>query len=360
MTNPELIINQELRDLLPPLSPEVFAGLEADILQDGCTDPLIVWGEILVDGHHRYKICKNNKIPFKTQQKDFASLIDAKIWMCDRQENRRNLTLYQRGVIALKMKSVFAEHAKQNQKQSLGRGKKGLPNLANLNTRYKLSEKFNIASGTLQMVALIEAHASEEVKQNLCADKTSINKEYKRLKAEIDSKQPAKPKKNKSSTNAKTTSTKAATTEQTNVSTQSTFFETTPSEESEPTVTQPPKIVTVSLKSGPKVKDTYCCGVEFDPDPDDDYYDWITREEREELRERQKTCPNKLVPQIRSYTIQSIPEHDPQFLISCMYSLFQPLYRKKFLGAFVEKMFAKGEEEAAREVFVTLKEKFQL
>jgi len=189
-----LTINPELRDLLPPLSSDKIVGLEADILRDGCTDPLIVWGEVLVDGHHRYAICMKHDVPFKIQQKDFASLIDVKIWMCDRQGNRRNLTLYQRGVVALKMKPVLAEKAKQNQKQSKGHGKKGLSNLTNLNTRYQLSEKFKISAGTLHMVEFLEFHASEEIKQNLHGDRTSINREYKRLKAAIDAKEPVKPK----------------------------------------------------------------------------------------------------------------------------------------------------------------------
>ncbi len=117
----------------------------------------------------------------------------------------------------------------------------------------------------------------------------------------------------------------------------------------------------VSLRKGEKEQQTYSCGVRFEPDPDDDHFDWITREEREELRVMQKECPAvKLVPLIRNYTIQSIPEHDPDYLISCLFSLFQPLYRKKLLYAFARKMFAQGEDDTVREAIVTLKEEFQL
>jgi hypothetical protein len=112
---------------------------------------------------------------------------------------------------------------------------------------------------------------------------------------------------------------------------------------------------------GVKEQQHYCCGVRFEPDPDDDFFDWITREEREELRVRQESCPAvKLVPLIRNYTIQSIPEHDPEYLVACLFSLFQPLYRKKLLLALVRKMFAKGETESAREAITTFKDEFQL
>ena len=65
------------------------------------------------------------------------------------------------------------------------------------------------------------------------------------------------------------------------------------------------------------------------------------------------------IPLIRNYTIQSIPEHDPQYLVSCLFSLFQPLYRKKLLQALAEKMLDKGEIEAVREVVDTVQTKIQ-
>ncbi len=202
METQNLKINDELRDLLPPLGPEELAGLEADILRDGCTDPLTVWGEIIVDGHHRYAICKKHGLTFKITQKKFDSIVDAKIWMCDRQDNRRNLTLYQRAVIALKMKPVWAEKAKQNQKQSKGHGKKGLSNLTNLNTRFQISKNFRISAGTLHMVEFLEKHVAEEIKQYLRGGLTTINKEYKRLKAEIEAQAPTKPKKTRTAKTA--------------------------------------------------------------------------------------------------------------------------------------------------------------
>lgn len=116
----------------------------------------------------------------------------------------------------------------------------------------------------------------------------------------------------------------------------------------------------VSIRKGEKEQQTYSCGVRFEPEPDDDFFDWIDDKEREQLREMQKACPaTKLVPMIRNYTIQSIPEHDPQYLVSCLFSLFQPLYRKKLLQALSEKMLDKNEIEAVREVIDTVQPKLQ-
>lgn len=217
METMKLKINPELRDLLPPLGPEELAGLEADIIRDGCTDPLTVWGEIIVDGHHRYTICTKHDIQFKITQKKFDSIVDVKIWMCQRQDNRRNLILYQRGVIALKMKPVLAEKAKLNQKQSKGHGKKGFPNLGNLKTQEELAKRFKVSKGTLSKIEFLETHADQETRQKLCSGLLTIDPEYKRLKAEIDAQKPPKPKKTRStkstSSSAETASTSTKSTE---------------------------------------------------------------------------------------------------------------------------------------------------
>ena len=87
-----LKIDPEFKALIPPLTPDERAGLEASILTEGCRDALIVWGDILIDGHNRYEICTKHNIPYKTQQIEFASRAEARIWIRKNQLARRNLT----------------------------------------------------------------------------------------------------------------------------------------------------------------------------------------------------------------------------------------------------------------------------
>ena len=87
-----MIIDQEFKALIPPLTPDERAGLEASILAEGCRDALIVWGDILIDGHNRYEICTKHNIPYKTQPIEFASRTEARIWIRKNQLARRNLT----------------------------------------------------------------------------------------------------------------------------------------------------------------------------------------------------------------------------------------------------------------------------
>ena len=107
-----------------------------------------------------------------------------------------------------------------------------------------------------------------------------------------------------------------------------------------------------------KTNQTYCCGALFEPDPDDDVFDWITEEEREELRKMQVGCPNKLVPPIRNYTIQNIPEHKPDQLLACLFSLFSVAYRKKLFTELARKMFRQDGDKLTRELVTELYNEF--
>ena len=85
-------IDSEFMGLIPPLTPEEYNGLEQSILAEGCRDAIVLWGDVIVDGHNRYEICTTHNIPFKTVQKEFASRDDAMLWMIDLQRGRRNLS----------------------------------------------------------------------------------------------------------------------------------------------------------------------------------------------------------------------------------------------------------------------------
>ena len=62
----QLTVNTGFESLIPPLREEELAGLEQSILTDGCRDPLVIWNNTIIDGHHRYAICTKHSIPFNT------------------------------------------------------------------------------------------------------------------------------------------------------------------------------------------------------------------------------------------------------------------------------------------------------
>jgi hypothetical protein len=109
---------------------------------------------------------------------------EAKLWMWQHQKNRRNLTAYQRGELALQFKDTIAAKAKERQ-----RGGQGGTLLCQISdkakdTKRELAEMAEVSHDTLAKVEYITEHADEETKAKLRrGDKgTTINKEYKRLK----------------------------------------------------------------------------------------------------------------------------------------------------------------------------------
>jgi len=88
----KLTIDPEFKALIPPLSSEEFALLEANIQRDGCRDPLTVWGDTLLDGHNRHEICTKHDLPYLTFQIELPDRDAAMDWMDANQLGRRNLS----------------------------------------------------------------------------------------------------------------------------------------------------------------------------------------------------------------------------------------------------------------------------
>ena len=96
-----IIVDPEFRDLIPPLADRELADLEASLLRDGCISPLIVWGErgILLDGHHRKRICDRHGIGYGIHEMSFADREAAADWIDANQLARRNLTSDQMSLV---------------------------------------------------------------------------------------------------------------------------------------------------------------------------------------------------------------------------------------------------------------------
>src|SRR5262245_5437797 len=89
-----ITINPELQSLIPPLTAEEYAQLEANIVADGCRDPVIVWREeqTLLDGHNRLQICKRQGLTYAIHEVSLPDLDAVKLWLSRNQRGRRNLT----------------------------------------------------------------------------------------------------------------------------------------------------------------------------------------------------------------------------------------------------------------------------
>ncbi|GHV84092.1 hypothetical protein AGMMS50212_14320 [Spirochaetia bacterium] len=147
----EININKRFKALFRPLTDEEYNQLEANILKEGIRDPLVLWGDVLIDGHNRYNIAKKHKLKFKTVKIEFKDKTEAEILMRNNQKGKRNLTkleqLYNIGKLyELTKKKHGGTGANQYTKQTQ-------QNIMSANTSTILAEQYFISERTVQRAA---------------------------------------------------------------------------------------------------------------------------------------------------------------------------------------------------------------
>lgn len=171
-------IDREFETLIPPLTADEYAGLEASIKTEGCRDALVLWGDTLIDGHNRYAICKKYKIPFKTVQKEFVSRDEVIEWIILNQFGRRNLPAHERARLALRLKPVIAEKAKEQHGARNDIPQKSAECFKPIETRQELAKIAGVSHDTIAKVEKIEEEAPAPIVQASRKGEISVNAAY--------------------------------------------------------------------------------------------------------------------------------------------------------------------------------------
>lgn len=196
----DITIKEDLRVYIDPLTPDEYAALERSILAEGCRDALVLWGDVLVDGHNRYSICQKHGIPFQTVQNTrFRSMEDVHLWMIDQHLGRRSVSDFQRGVLALRKKEILAarlaaepasstESASTTDPQAAPATSEApwegeadpavlaaAPSAELLNSREAIARAARISSTTVSQIEKIQKAAAPELVEAVKAGVISIN-----------------------------------------------------------------------------------------------------------------------------------------------------------------------------------------
>lgn len=168
-----ITVNEELLAYIDPLTPEEHSALERSLLAEGCRDALVLWGEVLVDGHNRYDICSKHGIPFNTVQNSrFQSIADVHLWMIDQHLGRRSVSDFQRGVLALRKKDILASRV---QPPSGEPPTPGPLTPEPLITRDAIAKAARISSNTISQIQKIQKSATPELLAAVKSGTISIN-----------------------------------------------------------------------------------------------------------------------------------------------------------------------------------------
>ena len=176
----------EMAELLPPLTGEQLAALEADILKNGCYSPVIVNEDmVVIDGHNRQRLCEQHGLPYQMAVFSFEDMLEAKQWALDTQKGRRNLDKWELGKIALRLKPDIEARARANQSAAGGDkfGEKPLSAtlpeaVSSVDTRRELADTVGLGERTMGKVMQIDEHAPTAVKEALDSGDLSINQGY--------------------------------------------------------------------------------------------------------------------------------------------------------------------------------------
>lgn len=208
----------ELEAFIPPLLPEEFAQLEANIQREGCREALLIWettegiaretnspepAYILIDGHNRYSICRTHHIDYKIHLVQFSDKEAVYDFMIENQLGRRNLTPEQASYLrGLRYRTERLERGKYDRlshkgqndlyENSGGEKHKGLsdPYAENdhkgqnvpyekTSTSERLAERFNVSEKTIKRDAEFSRGVdklSPELRKEVLSGKVKVSK----------------------------------------------------------------------------------------------------------------------------------------------------------------------------------------
>ncbi|MBB3179538.1 plasmid replication/partition related protein [Variovorax sp. Sphag1AA] len=187
----DIVVNEELKAYIDPLTAEEEESLERSILAEGCRDALVLWGNVLVDGHNRYRICQKHGVPFQTvQNARFKSMEDVHLWMIEQHLGRRSLSDFQRGVLALRKREIVSDRRSRGTvpanetavaSEDAGAASREVsaavdaPPPAPFESREALAKAARLSSNQVVMIEKIQKQAAPEVVAAVKAGTISIN-----------------------------------------------------------------------------------------------------------------------------------------------------------------------------------------
>lgn len=189
------IVDPEFKSLIPPLALEELRALEENLARDGCRDPLVTWNGVLLDGHNRIDICRRLDLPFRIVAVDLPDRGAAILWIIRNQLGRRNLAAFQRAELALRMESIIAEKARENQGTRTDirpNSDEGSPTTnfpqnsaecrSDRETRSQVARLAGVSHDTIHKAKVLVDRAPEPLKEQLRSGEVSIHAAYQQVR----------------------------------------------------------------------------------------------------------------------------------------------------------------------------------
>lgn len=193
----QLIIDNELEEFIKPLHADEFEALTLSIKANGCIEPIIVWNQekgsvgTIVDGHHRYAICQQYNIPFKTIKIKFDDKLAVMTWMFVKQKSRRNLSIVERLELGEKLREYASKYAKERQLAGKVAEDANDNNIASRDAKVrkkgktlsKIAQEAGVSTRTAERYDAIQRKGTDEQKEALRSGQKKIGTVYNEIQA---------------------------------------------------------------------------------------------------------------------------------------------------------------------------------
>jgi len=209
----ELRINERFESACPPLSLEEFTRLEELIIKDGVIfNPILIWDDVIIDGHNRFHIAIRHNLTFTTNDIHFESDEEAIIWIKENAISQRNLTDFQKYELTKDiagLREALIEKGRENKAHGqTAPGKTLLLQITEAlepdetppppvtfidheaikviaekhDTRKELAKKAGMSTGQFAKAEQVDKMVDEETKELLRKGQTTIGREYQKIK----------------------------------------------------------------------------------------------------------------------------------------------------------------------------------
>ena len=170
----KLTVNSEYMALVPSLTPEEYDSLKESIKENGLYMPIITTQDgVILDGHNRFQICQELGIELKHAVRTFDDILLEKKFVIECNLKRRQLNDFQKIELGIPLIAIETELAKRRM---------GTPEETNTRARDVVAKQIGVSGTTFERSKKIIENAPEQVKQVLRDGKSSISKEYQKLR----------------------------------------------------------------------------------------------------------------------------------------------------------------------------------
>jgi ParB-like chromosome segregation protein Spo0J len=176
----QLVINEKYKDLVPPLTTEEYNELKQSIKEKGLWVPIIINSQnVVLDGHHRFKICEELGIEARTLTRDFETDNHEALFVIDANLKRRHLNDFQKTELALKAKPILEEIAKIN---SSHRPSSKYLELGGKGVSQEIGKRSGVSHETVRKVEAVLESGDKDLIDKSRQGRLTINKAFGKVK----------------------------------------------------------------------------------------------------------------------------------------------------------------------------------